>query len=158
MRLKKRINIFIENMDLIKILECYFPHQSEATIQSLHDEITSHLDMLIKTWRENADWRFSQLLVNTGMVPNVPGMWYYMEDEDVLIKTGNQARDVLLWGRNYDKDMNQLPKTEWMLIKDMSADHIKAILKGKFTGHPVYLKAFKEELELRSHTDKDEEQ
>jgi len=33
------------------------------------------------------------------------------------------------WGKNYDADNNRLPTTEWILLKDLSTDHIIAILK-----------------------------
>lgn len=38
-------------------------------------------------------------------------------------------REWVLWGRNYDKDMKRLPKTEWTPIKDLDTDHIYEILK-----------------------------
>jgi hypothetical protein len=37
-------------------------------------------------------------------------------------------REHFKWGRNYDKDMNKLPQTEWVLLKDLDLDHIKAII------------------------------
>ena len=37
-------------------------------------------------------------------------------------------REWVLWGRNYDKNMNLLPETEWIPIKDLDTDHIYEIL------------------------------
>ena len=59
-------------------------------------------------------------------------------------------REYLKWGRNYDKDMNRLIETEWILIKDLSTDHIEAILDGGFCNDNMYLETFKEELISRS--------
>ena len=38
-------------------------------------------------------------------------------------------REWVLWGRNYDKDMNRLEETEWIPIKDLDTDHIYKILE-----------------------------
>lgn len=38
-------------------------------------------------------------------------------------------REWVLWGKNYDKDMNRLEKTEWIPIKDLDSDHIYKILE-----------------------------
>lgn len=62
-----------------------------------------------------------------------------------------EARDYLTWGKNFDKDMNRLSKTEYILIKDLSSDHIKAILEGGFVdNNEFYKELFKEELKLRN--------
>jgi len=37
-------------------------------------------------------------------------------------------REQFKWGRNYDKDMNKLPQTEWVLLKELDEHHIKAII------------------------------
>ena len=38
-------------------------------------------------------------------------------------------RQWVLWGRNYDKDLNRLPKTQYIPIKDLDTDHIYKILE-----------------------------
>ena len=58
-------------------------------------------------------------------------------------------RKYLYWGRNYDKDMNRLPKTEWVLIKDMDIDHIKAVLDPRWRIGESYIKMFNRELKYR---------
>jgi hypothetical protein len=59
----------------------------------------------------------------------------------------------MLWGNNYDKDMNRLPKIIWKPIKELSTDHIKAILDGNWTdGH--YKVLFQNELKLRLRQNK----
>lgn len=153
MRPKERIHIFLEKMNTTKTLNVYFPDMEEKSIEELSDRVFSSLGLIEKTWYENPDWRFSQVLVNLGIIPNIPGFWYYMEDEQVLIEQGVPARECILWGNNYDKDMNRLPKTIWRPIKDMKTDHIQNILDGKWTGNPLYTKTFKEELLLRQQND-----
>jgi hypothetical protein len=59
-------------------------------------------------------------------------------------------RQYLTWGSNYDKDMNRLPETIYNPIKDMTSDHIQAILDGGWAkNNPFYEELFKEELKFR---------
>ena len=59
-------------------------------------------------------------------------------------------RQYLTWGSNYDKDMNRLPETIYNPIKDMTSDHITAILEGGWAkNNPFYEELFKEELKFR---------
>lgn len=59
-------------------------------------------------------------------------------------------RQYLTWGNNYDKDMNRLPETIYNPIKDMTSDHIQAILDGGWTrNNQLYEELFKEELKFR---------
>jgi hypothetical protein len=61
-------------------------------------------------------------------------------------------RQYLTWGSNFDKDMNRLPKTIYNPIKDMTSDHIQAILDdGWAKNNPFYEELFKEELEFRNN-------
>ena len=61
-----------------------------------------------------------------------------------------KLRHLLKWGRNYDKDMNKLPETEYIFIADMDTNHIHAIIDGKWvTKYNFYYYIFKDELKLR---------
>ena len=56
------------------------------------------MDFLEETWKANPDWRLTQLLVNTAVIPNFPGHWYYAEDDELLtaiakLKNGARRRD-----------------------------------------------------------------
>ena len=73
-----------------------------------------------------------------------------IEEDEILEKLGIPAREYLLWGQNYDKDVNLLPKTLYKPIKDLTTDHIQAILDGGYTKNPKYIKCFEEELKLRN--------
>jgi len=66
--------------------------------------------------------------------------------------THELRREHLKWGNNYDKDMNALPETMWIPIKDMSSDHIQAILDGGYVkNNYAFQELFKEELEFRNN-------
>lgn len=43
-----------------------------------------------------------------------------------------ESRRNLEWGKNYDKEGNRLPKPIWIPIKDLTTDHIKAIIENVF--------------------------
>lgn len=57
-------------------------------------------------------------------------------------------REILNWGRNYDKYMNQLSKTEYIPIKDLDTDHIYKILELKYLS-PFYRRVFEDEIIFR---------
>jgi hypothetical protein len=46
---------------------------------------------------------------------------YYDDDDYEIVRTHWH------WGRNYDKDMNLLPKTEWVKLCDLTDGHLKAL-------------------------------
>lgn len=94
------------------------------------------------------EFRFSQILQVYGLYKE--GFWFYIEDDIMLMKFV-EPREVLYWGNNYSEKGNRLKKTNWILIKDMSTEHIKAILDGNFTNNLMYLKAFNNELKLREN-------
>jgi hypothetical protein len=100
-------------------------------------------------WKENPDQRVGQVLINLNLLPDTSKIW--LDEEKTILESQNiHPRQFTFWGRNYDKDMKRLPKTEWVLIKDMTIDHIQAILDGGWTNG--YMKdLFEEELELRKN-------
>jgi hypothetical protein len=64
--------------------------------------------------------------------------------------THELRRKHLTWGNSYDKDMNRLPETIYNPIKDMTSDHIQAILDGGWAkNNTFYEELFKEELKFR---------
>lgn len=75
-----------------------------------------------------------------------------MDYEDLSIEDNGDhslRRKHLVWGKNYDKDMNRLPKTIFIPIMDMTTEHIKAIIDGGHCKSGVYYEIFIEELKLR---------
>lgn len=150
MRLKERIPLFLEKVDWEQLINDWFPGESSELRVEFIKTIKANLDLIREGWKNNPDLRIGQVLVNNGIIMNIPGMWYYDEERDILFKQGYAYRDILFWGKNFDKDMNRLPKTEWALIKDLETDHIKAILSGGFSTGELYTKVFKDELKLRA--------
>ena len=149
MRAKERIKIYL---DLLR-------ERAKSPISSLNDKnfvdimqpttdlnVDELYDELEKVWLENPDWRFTQLCVNTGLIPNLPGMWYYTEDREFMSNLGFPMREITFWG-TYGKNGNGPLKH--LLLKNMTNEHIKAILDTQFQLKPETLKVFSDELELR---------
>lgn len=151
MRLKERIDIFLNLVDVRKALDIYFNRieVSEELKNNYTDSILKNYEKIRKYWKSNYDLRFPQVLVNLGIIPNYQGFWYYIEEVEILLKLGVEPREFLFWGRNYDKDMHKLPKTEYLLIKDMNTDHIQAIIDGKWCIGGIHYETFLKELERR---------
>jgi hypothetical protein len=59
----------------------------------------------------------------------------------------DRVREAVKWG-TYGKDGNA--SLSYILLKDMSTEHIEACLVNVQTMHPAYKESFKEELKLRS--------
>jgi len=152
MRSKLRIPIFLNLIDGIYtdvFTQSFGFNYDDETIDQYVDSIYENLFEITEYWTENPDLRFSQVLINIGIIPNVPGVWYYKEEHEILQDLGVQTREFLLWGQNFDKDMNRLPETIYKPVKDLSTDHIKAILDGGWCRSEPYLQCFKDELILR---------
>jgi hypothetical protein len=64
--------------------------------------------------------------------------------------THETRRKALHWGKNFDEDGNQLPETIFQPIKDMSSDHILAILNNIRNIAPLYKETFENELIYRT--------
>lgn len=60
-----------------------------------------------------------------------------------------KRRKYLKWGKNYDKDMNLLPKTEWVVIKDLEDSHLEAILRNVKSISPLYKQVLEDEIIFR---------
>lgn len=71
----------------------------------------------------------------------------YQELSVYLTDGHDKVREVVKWG-TYGKDGNQ--PLSYILLKDMSTEHIQACLDNVKTMHPAYKESFKEELKLRS--------
>ena len=148
MRLHERIDHYINLLDNT-VLNNMFTNWFGSNIISNEtiDQIIGNKKKIKKYWMSNHDMRLSQVLVNLNYIPNIPGVWYYEEDDIALINAGCNPNNVLFWGQNYDKDKNLLSKTKWVLIKDLSKDHIKNIIADCWNNLPeIYKQTFKEEL------------
>lgn len=146
----KRIDKFLELVDnenlLTNIWKLPLENGDLRAILSLISVKNSEIKVF---WKENPDLRYSQVLVNMGIMPNYPGFWYYLEEPEILLEQGVDGAQFMLWGVNFDKNMNQLPATDYRFICDLETDHIEAILAGIWTKHPDYIKVFNNELNRR---------
>lgn len=172
MRQVKRIPVIIDvlqdNDKKREVLEHFFKPKpgTQMEIGMPFYEIDNFIEIWDKNyyetaifWKQNPDLRLAQVLVN-GIVPNYPGFWFHIEDEQLMLDTGLlEARDILFWGQNYDKEMNRLPETNWILIKDMGTDHIRAILfdiiEGRMDVNNSYREAFVNEIKIRKDGSKE---
>lgn len=147
----ERIIPFLEFIEgkLGKIFDDIYKIPESDNSNVINDLI--HSEEFIDFWLDNSDLRFSQALVNQYVIPNYTGFWYYIEEDEILEQLGIESREYLLWGQNYDENMNLLPKTIRKPIKDLTIEHIQAILDGSYTGNKKYLECFKNELKLREN-------
>lgn len=155
MRPKERIKIFLDLVAESKsgirdvLVEAYEIDEQIPNLEETALNVYNDVSIIESLWEAAQDLRFSQVLVNFGYLPNIPGFWYYMEEFEILAKLGFMPRDYMLWGSNYDADMNRLPETIYKPICNLDTDHIKAILDGGWCKSEAYLKVFDEELKYR---------
>ena len=128
MRRPERIPIVMENMDFEKFIADLNLLQKKSDVKKLAAVMDKMA--LEKYWIENPDERLTQVLVNTGILPNVPGLWYYIEEVDWLIeKKILKFEEIKFWGRNYDANKNRLPQTQFVVLKELSKSHIRNIMR-----------------------------
>jgi len=101
-------------------------------------------------WLENPDQRLTQVLVNIGIVSNLEGAWYYIEETAyILEKKILKPEQILFWG-SYGKSENE--KLHHILIKNMDTVHIEACLSTQKNMNPLYKKAMTNVLRKRKLT------
>lgn len=59
-------------------------------------------------------------------------------------------REHILWGKNYNEKKELLPKTEYVLIKDITDDHLNALIGYLAERNHKYLGIFIREREFRT--------
>lgn len=149
MRIRERIPNFLDKTSP-KLLHDLFLSWFGINIEETELRICKERRKIKKFWIANHDLRFSQVLVNMGYIDNIPGAWYYLEDDVNLLLNGVPARDCMFWGTNFNEDMDRLPETNWILIKNMPIEHIKATIAVMGERLPDrYKQVFQEELEIR---------
>lgn len=141
MRPKERIEDFLNKVKLEKVFKDIWKIEYS---EDLIKKINSQLDLLKDVWLEHQDWRFSQLLINTGLIPNYPGFWYHKEEPEILEELGYPPSECYYWGQNFDKNMKLLPKTIYKPIKELTTEHLEAILDGGFVNRNLKYKSIME--------------
>ena len=141
MRPTERIDNFVEKISFKTLAERW--NIEEKVFNLIRGRSGKMKSSIITYWKKRPNLRFGQMLINLSLSPNKLKIWND-EEKDILLDQGYEPREVLYWECNYDKDRKKLPKTEWILIKDMSTDHIKVILEDvlierKYTIADLYL-------------------
>lgn len=144
MRIKERIPIFMEKVNFKIYLDKFKISDDDKFI--FLKNFNDNKNYILNIWLENQDMRFSQILIKLNILPNLPGSWYYIEDDDILIEQGISQREILFWG-TYGKNGKQPFK--WVLLKNMNTEHIKAVIITQKQIKKTYKKALNEEINLR---------
>jgi len=105
------------------------------------ERIKPFLKIIEDYWKENQDLRFSQVLVNMGIVPNTLGHWYYKEEYETF-----PDPSIMFWG---NRGKSGRAKLKYISIDKMNTDHIEACLKTQKYMSSAYRIAMEDELERR---------
>lgn len=153
MRPKERIKIFFDLIDWNKLSKRW------GLKKNISNHILNHKPYInvSRYWLDNYDQRIGQVLINLNLIEDNFRIWND-EETNILIDQGIELREILFWESYYDKNKNLLPKPINRIIKDLTTDHIKNILSDYHNGiqplSELYIKAFKEELLIRSNKKK----
>lgn len=79
-------------------------------------------------WLEEPDLRLGQALINRELIPDGDA-WFKEEIDWLMDHEYLNPEDIFFWGVNYDEEGERLPETDYRLLRDLSTDHIEAILK-----------------------------
>lgn len=93
MREKNRIRPFIQKVDYEKFINNFTPASEDCGKVLIQKFKEVDPESIIKAWELNPDWRFTQILVNLGFVPNWSGGWYYVEEDEILNKQLNGEKE-----------------------------------------------------------------
>ena len=146
MRAKERIPIILDAINIPEFLKDANAFDQETIDNCINDWILSW-EEIKKFWLDNPDLRLMQVLINTGLLPNAPGFYYYEEEVDYCLKKGYlQPRQILFWG-SYGKE-GKGPYQQ-ILIKNMTTEHLKACLETQVYMNTLYRETMISELKLR---------
>ena len=146
MRATERIPIIIEffksNVD---ILGKFLGQPDIENMQYIDD----NWNEIQNDWEINYDYRFGQLLINLGIIPD-NRMWY-VEEVDWLIEKGHfKFEELHFWRSILDKDNNPLPEPINKPLSKLETSHIENVIKhsedNKYTINPQYLEYFKQRI------------
>jgi hypothetical protein len=133
-------------IERIKIYLDLLRSKSDIKIADIDIHLTNEMiDELENIWLENQDLRFTQLCVNTGIIPNIPGSWYYDEDRDFMENLGFSIREILLWGT---RGINGNQPVTYIQLKNLKTEHIISILETQQLSNRIK-SYFENELKLR---------
>ncbi len=147
MRNEKRIPIVLEKISWFNFIQSNTGlSKTGSELAVIVINIEGNLGIIEKEWLDNPDLRLGQLLINEGFAPDLGSLWNVEEDSWLVENDYCNIEDIKFWGRNYDENMVRLPEIEYILLKDLTTDHIKAIIlffaaQGR-TPAPSYMEYF----------------
>lgn len=143
MRAPQRIPILMEKINFEQFI-------ADLKVFENPKEVSDQIDLfdVLEFWNENPDYRLTQVLIQLGYLPNSPGGWFYIEEDNWAIEKGLvKFEEIHFWGVNYDKDGNRLPKTIFKPLHELTTEHIENIIKWIKDNHqdlsPEYLNYFR---------------
>jgi hypothetical protein len=150
MRDKARIDNFLKKVNINHLIVDIWK-LPDANVQNIINNIL----IIRENWMTIPDLRFSQILIYLNYIPNLSGTWYYYEEDEILELQGYKPREYTFWGNLYDKDRNQLPEINYILVKDLNIDHMENLITGNWItkGTKIY-KIISDELKIRSRREK----
>lgn len=154
MRNINRIENFISKVNIRHLLLEVWKICDDTNVDKIEKNITDNLLKITEEWYLYYDHRFSQVLVNLGYIPNMPGSWYYYEEGDILSLQGYKPRDYVFWGSIFDRDGNRLEDTKYVLIKDLEISHMEKLIEGNWLRSDSIYKIISDELMIRSRKEK----
>ncbi len=134
MRNKNRIPIILKLLFQNKILSKFLGDYPEnkyikcGYAKRLHE----NWDLIEKTWLENPDLRFGQLLCVLRLVPDIDienHIWNIEEDDWLINNNYLQFEDVKFWGSIYNEHNVRQEEVKFILLKDLTDSHIEGIIK-----------------------------
>lgn len=98
MRIKERIPILLPILmkNITFFIKDMLKELSVSDITEICKNIVINQKQIEEYWLENYDQRFTQVLVNLGLMNNYHGFWYYTEEDEWLMeKKLVELRDIL---------------------------------------------------------------
>jgi len=151
MRNPNRIPICLKLLSNGNILLHFLNIKSRDSIRT----ITDNWNLIEKTWLENPDLRFGQLLCNLRFIKNIDienHIWNVEEDDWLVRNNYCNFEDIKFWGSLYDEHNNKRSKIKYILLKDLTDSHIEGIIKWFRNNaeeariHKEYLRYFKKRI------------
>lgn len=126
MRNKLRIPICLKLLFKNEIIYKFLNTKTAGTAKILH----LNWDLIEKTWKENPDLRYGQLLSNLNLVSKEieDYIWNIEEDNWLIENNYCNLEDIKFWGVNYYKNGKKRKLTKFKLLRDLDLDHIKNII------------------------------
>src|SRR6056297_2577767 len=84
MRNKNRIEPFLGRVKIRYLVKYIWDLKKHVDATYIKHKYEKNKEEIKKFWLNNPDLRFSQVLVTLDIIPNIPGSWYYKEEDEIL--------------------------------------------------------------------------